>query len=270
MPEQHEQQQAVIKLLQLTDTHLYGDPGGTLLGMNTRDSFRRCHAQAMHTHPQHDLLLLTGDLVHDETDAAYEWLHETVTNKSHELGILPGNHDNPAMIFKHFAEDAWIHGQCIERGKWQIILLDTHLEGSEAGQLADRQLRFLQHCLTDTTRYTLVCMHHPPVTISSAWLDTMQLQNNQAFWDIIDSYPRVSGILFGHIHQELDRMHKGCRLLSTPSTCIQFKPESTDFTIDMQAPGYRWLELLPDGDIRTAVERLPDIPAGIDLSKRGY
>lgn len=270
MPEPHEQQGTTIKLLQLTDPHLYGDPAGTLIGMNTRDSFRRCLAQAIHVHPEHELLLLTGDLVHDESDTAYEWLHTEVKDNSPEIGILPGNHDNPTMIFKHFAEDAWIHGQRIERGNWQILLLDTHLAGSEAGQLAERQLRFLQHCLADTTRYTLVCMHHPPVAIDSAWLDTMQLQNSQAFWNIIDNNPRVSGILFGHIHQEFDRMHKGCRLLGTPSTCIQFTPESPDFAIDMLAPGYRWLELLPDGDIRTAVERLPDIPPGIDLSQRGY
>ncbi len=264
------QEAGAIHIVQLTDPHLYADPAGTLLGMNTRDSFLDCLAQAMRRHADHDLVLLTGDLVHDESDTAYEWLCEQLQKNANRVAILPGNHDNPVTLFRHFANDATVHGQRLILERWQLVLLDTHLDGSEAGRLGDRQLQFLEHCLADHERWTLVCMHHPPVATGSAWLDTMQLQNADAFWHIIDNNPRVTGILFGHIHQAMDTLHKGCRLLGTPSTCIQFLPGSERFAIDPQPPGYRWLALLPDGNIHTAIERLPAVPPGLDLRQEGY
>ena len=59
-------------------------------------------------------------------------------------------------------------------------------------------------------------------------------------------------------------------LLSAPSTCIQFLPNSVGFAVDMTAPGYRWLELHPDGRIDTGIERLDTIPGQIDLAAGGY
>ena len=51
--------------------------------------------------------------------------------------------------------------------------------------------------------------------------------------------------------------------MSTPSTCMQFKPGSKDFALDDLAPGYRRIELFADGRIDTEVLRLAgsDLPA---------
>jgi Icc protein len=42
-------------------------------------------------------------------------------------------------------------------------------------------------------------------------------------------------------------------MLSTPSTCSQFLPNSDDFGMDDRPPGYRWLHLYADGAIDTDV-----------------
>ncbi len=42
-------------------------------------------------------------------------------------------------------------------------------------------------------------------------------------------------------------------MMSTPSTCAQFLPNSDDFALDSRPPGYRWLELSSDGSISTRV-----------------
>jgi Icc protein len=47
------------------------------------------------------------------------------------------------------------------------------------------------------------------------------------------------------------------RLLSTPSTCAQFRPGSDSFAIDERPPGYRWLDLRADGRLDTEVVWLP-------------
>ena len=80
----------------------------------------------------------------------------------------------------------------------------------------------------------------------------------------------MRAVIWGHVHQTFEQQRKGVRLLATPSTCVQFLPDSKEFAVDMVPPGYRWLELYPDGTLKTGVERLQMIPGEIDLGTRGY
>ena len=98
----------------------------------------------------------------------------------------------------------------------------------------------------------------------------MVLEDSQAFFDIIDAHDNVRGIVFGHVHQEYDRMRGAVRLLATPSTCVQFAPRSKAFRVDKQPPGFRILELAQDGRIETQVTRCEDVPAGLEVASAGY
>ena len=42
----------------------------------------------------------------------------------------------------------------------------------------------------------------------------------------------------------------GVRYLTTPSTCFQFLPAVDNFAVDTRPPGFRWLDLVPDGSHR--------------------
>ena len=44
--------------------------------------------------------------------------------------------------------------------------------------------------------------------------------------------------------------------MATPATCIQFKPDSNHFALDTLQPGWREIELHPDGRIETRVKRI--------------
>ena len=68
----------------------------------------------------------------------------------------------------------------------------------------------------------------------------------------------------------LHELRGALRLLCTPSTCVQFAPGSENFRADDKAPGYRWLELHPDGRIESAVSRVSDFDFEIDLDSGGY
>jgi Icc protein len=94
-------------------------------------------------------------------------------------------------------------------------------------------------------------LHHHPVPISSEWLDQHIVRDQQQFFNVIDNYPQVRGIIWGHIHQAFEVQRNGKRLLGTPSTCTQFAPHSTHFTVDTRPPAYRSLSLYPDGKIAT-------------------
>jgi Icc protein len=71
--------------------------------------------------------------------------------------------------------------------------------------------------------------------------------------EIVDNSKRVRGIIWGHVHQASDRRRHGVRLMSTPSTCTQFLPNSDSFALDSRPPGYRWLNLMANGRIDTDV-----------------
>ncbi|HSG64326.1 MAG TPA: phosphodiesterase, partial [Gammaproteobacteria bacterium] len=60
----------------------------------------------------------------------------------------------------------------------------------------------------------------------------------------------------GHVHQASDRHRGEIRLLSTPSTCAQFLPGHDFFALDNRPPGCRWITLLHDGRIETALDWL--------------
>ena len=82
-------------------------------------------------------------------------------------------------------------------------------------------------------------------------LDTVGLDDGEAFLDRIASSGRVRSAIFGHVHQAYDEVHNGIRVIATPSTCRQFKPGSEDFAVDHNPPAYRRIELHPDGRFET-------------------
>jgi Icc protein len=260
-----------LRLLQLTDSHLYADPSRCLLGINTLETFDQVLAQALHERGVPDLMLATGDLVHDASETGYKRLLGRLKLTGIPTYCLPGNHDLPHKM-KQFLNQDNVHTQpSVQRDGWSLVFLDSTIPGNESGNLDETQMGLLQHLLeANTDKHTLICMHHHPLPVGSRWMDTMALKNPDQLFDLLRRHPQVKGILCGHIHQEFEGEHNGIKLLGTPSTCIQFVAGQDDFGIDAYPPGYRWLELTPEGEIKTGLGLLPEVPAGLDLASMGY
>ncbi len=260
-----------ILILQLTDFHFLGQVGNTLLGVDTDRSFSNVLAAALASRSAPDAALLTGDLTQNPEVSAYERLKKRLTALPCPGYCLPGNHDDPVLIASHLTGGN-IHFQSqILLGSWQIICLDSTIPHQPGGRLAENQLQLLETALDqEPERFALIALHHHPVPCGSPWMDTMRLENAGPFFDILERRPKVRGVVFGHIHQAMDVVHHGLRLLGTPSTCFQFKPNQTDFALDPIPPGYRWIELYPDGQLDTQLERTPELAAGLDFLSQGY
>lgn len=259
-----------LNLIQITDTHLYADPERRLLGLSTLESLRQVLDQVRIEHAPPDLVLATGDLVHDASAAGYRRAAEELRTLGAPVFGLPGNHDIPDAMCTHLEAHGVSCAGELRLGGWQILLLDSVIPGEEGGRLAPNELARLEKALREGDGHVLVCLHHQPVKVGSAWIDTMALENSDAFFELIDACPRVRGVLWGHIHQEFDQQRGDVRLLASPSTCVQFTPGVDDFQVDMSPPGYRHLALLPDGRIHTRVSRLAAYPEGLDLASVGY
>ena len=267
----HPKSRRALRLIQITDTHLFASSTGCLLGLNTERSLESVIARIQTRNMPCDLILATGDLVHDGTPQAYQRIFAHLKGFGVPVYCLAGNHDEAANLRNSTNSGLIRYTEHACHGNWHFIFLNSAVPGSDGGHLAPESLQSLDRQLRSMPdTQTLVCLHHQPVPMGSGWLDSMAVDNAADFFAIIDRHPQVRGILWGHVHQQFDAMRGSIKLMASPSTCIQFLPKSATFAVDEVAPGYRWLSLCEDGSIETGVERLSEIPGVVDLASAGY
>ena len=242
-----------LRLLHLTDTHLLGEPEGKLRGVAPLASLQAVQSHAAQHFANPDGVLLTGDLVQDDT-AGYAVLRNAFAETTTPVYCLPGNHDVPEVMFAELNQPPFMLGSHAVLGNWLLVMLNTWLSGSAAGQLGEAQLRRLDILLNQHQHlHTLVCLHHHPIDMGSEWLDQVGLQDAAAFRRCLANHVQVRGVLWGHVHQAFDGKIDGAHYMATPATCMQFLPGSNDFALDSRPPGYRTLQLHADGAIQTEV-----------------
>jgi len=248
---------AVVRLVQITDCHIFATEEECLQGCNTRQSFAAVSNAAIENSAQLDLLLATGDLSQDGTGASYDYLAQ----KFDDIGVpsfwLPGNHDDIDAIRGHF-KGKWIHAsKHVLIGGWQIVLLNSTIKGQVYGRVATTQLEFLSRALNAyPDRHALVCLHHQALNCGSKWLDLKGLKDSAQLRARLALHDNIRAVLWGHVHQESDQIIDDILWMSTPSSCVQFKPGSEEFALSSEAPGYRHLSLYADGKIESAVYRV--------------
>jgi len=246
-----------IKLVQITDTHLFGNPEGALRGVPTLPALRATLAAAWGDIAASEAVLATGDLVNDDP-GGYAQFRREFAGLGKPVLCLPGNHDDVPAMRAALTGDPFHLDGVFERGNWRVLQLDGTVAGRTGGALSDNSLQQLDRELAEAPdRHALVCLHHHPIAMRSRWLDTVGLANGDAFFEVLARHKHVRGVLFGHVHQELDVTIDDVRVLATPSTCSQFRPFSPDFATDDMPPAYRKLSLQPDGRIDTEVVWVP-------------
>ncbi|MDP3518020.1 MAG: 3',5'-cyclic-AMP phosphodiesterase [Pseudohongiella sp.] len=262
-----------LRLIQITDTHLYRDPRAVLLGLNTQESFEKIVDLIASTRGSPDVIVGTGDIAQDASRESYQRFASIVSRLDAPFYWIPGNHDNRKVMLSLTEYPNAFEPRLIF-GNWQILMLDTSSPGNVHGVLSDDELTRLQHHLAHLPtgiEHTMVCLHHNPVPGSASWMSDIGLKNADALLAILKAHPgSVRAVVYGHIHQTLDFEHEGFRFFCTPSTCIQFKPHVEEFALDMLAPAYRWFDLYADGRLETAVERLQDYVIKVDMNAGGY
>lgn len=262
--------ESVLRVLQLTDCHLRADPDGALLGMKTRDSLDAVLELVAQQEERPDLVLVTGDLAQEGSVAAYRCLQERLAGFPCPVVWFMGNHDESGSMHL-VGEEAGLLPRSLALGHWHFIFLDSSCPGKVHGQLTESELRHLREQLDAAgDRHVLVALHHHPMPVGSVWLDAIGLRNGQDFRQLVEGRSAVKVVLWGHVHQAFDQTRDGIRWLASPSTCIQFKPQSQSFALDELAPGYRRLTLYPDGRVETEVLRVAHIDFEVDLDSKGY
>lgn len=243
-----------LKILQLSDCHLSADREADYRGQNADRNLQKLLPVMRAWDP--DRVLLTGDLSEDAAPAAYARAAVMLGTIGAPLLTIPGNHDEPDEMKKHFSQGPWNGPYTEEVGPWLLALTDSTVPGQISGNFSQHDLERLDMKLRGSkAEFVLVALHHQPVPVNAPWIDRYALENADRFFSYIDSDPRVRCIVWGHVHQEFRSQRNGVALLGAPSSAANSLPETGRFTYDLSGPACRWLVLGGDGRIETGLLR---------------
>ena len=129
---------ARVRILQITDTHLFAEKHETLLGVNTWESYQAVLDAIQAQQRECDLIVATGDLAQDQTAAAYQHFAEGIASFAAPCVWLPGNHDFQPAMYSTLQEAGISPAKRVFLGdRWQILLLDSQVFGVPHGELSD-------------------------------------------------------------------------------------------------------------------------------------
>ncbi len=260
-----------LSVLQITDLHILPGLDDIFLGINTEHYFHAVLDLAFAEHPHFDLILVTGDLAQHPSPASYQRILQRLEATYTPCICLPGNHDDYELMQQVFNTTRVNCQKQVALTNWQLICLNSQIPGSPGGGLSKQELLFLEDCLTRyPDQHALIAVHHHCLETKSPWMDAMILNNSEEFLTITKKYPQAKAIINGHIHQVMDMAVGSVRVLGTPSTCFQFKPETKTITLDISSPGYRLLKLYADGLIESKVTRLSEPLIGLQTDVPNY
>ena len=202
---------------------------------------------------------MTGDLIHDDSESAYTRFREFLLPLNLRVHCVPGNHDVPELMRPVCCRPPFSYCAYEEVGDWLLVGIDSYLAGEAGGAVSGEELdRLSDIVVRSPARHVMVFLHHPPVPMGSAWLDNVGMRNGDEFLERLRTLRRVRAVTFGHVHQSYDDDYEGIRILATPSTCRQFKPNSDDFATDDRPPAYRRISLTDDGQVDTELMWVED------------
>ncbi len=241
-----------FRILHLTDPHLFASADGELRGVVTWESLSQVLRHHLHSGWPAELTIATGDIVQDDSAAAYDRFRHALLTLGMPVLCVPGNHDVDVLMKSVCTDPPFEYCSIGRHGEWLLAGIDTRLPGRPGGEVDAAEFERLHEAINESDApHVLVYLHHPPVLLGSEWLDEVGLMNGPEAMRQFARSGRVRAVLFGHAHQAYEGTYNGLRVLGTPSTCGQFLPMSEVFSVDERPPAYRRLELAADGTFTT-------------------
>jgi diacylglycerol kinase (ATP) len=191
---------------------------------------------------QADFTICTGDMVKYALEGEYgHVVSELREEMKCPFWAIPGNHDlglpNSLETWRRFfGQDYyyWSYGDTL------FIALNT-----AGGKLPKDQRAFLRHTLAsqrERYRRCVILSHIPPVDLRPKSSHCLPAEEATAFQEIVAGY-QIDLIVSGHIHQYMDGVFAGSRLVHLPSSGQTIRdPDNRMF-------GYAMLEFKEDGSI---------------------
>jgi 3',5'-cyclic AMP phosphodiesterase CpdA len=245
-----------LLICQISDLHIKA--GGRLSGgvVDTAAMFRACvaHVGALPQRP--DAVLLTGDLVDLGRPEEYALLRELIAPLDMPVHLIPGNHDDRAVLCASFPDHAYLPRDggfvqyALEEYPVRIVALDTVIPREGGGRLCAERLAWLDRTLAAApARPTLVMMHHPPFRTFIGHMDAIGLDGADGFRDVIARHPQVERVLCGHLHRPIQARVAHVIASTCPSPAHQIVLDLAEDAAEafiMEPSGYQLHRWSPD------------------------
>lgn len=229
----------LIKVIQISDTHLFSDDNSTLYGIRTNITFNEVINKILHEDIHDtDMIFLTGDMSQDETEQSYEKIANSLEIIEMPIYWIPGNHDNLHKIESVFKKTRnLIRRRFLSFLNWNFIFLNTKLDDSDKGYLAQSEMDILQDSILKyNDKKLVIVMHHHPVEVNTPLIDNYILQNRDDLWRIIGT--KIELIICGHVHGDYTIIHNTTRIETAPATCLQWEKGTKDLMLEKKI-GYK-------------------------------
>lgn len=207
---------SALRILHLTDTHLFGDE---TLHYGVVDTAERLRLTLAHMADRpFDLVVCSGDVSEDGSEGSYRRARDLIGERAREHGaravFAMGNHDRRAPFRAVLgggqpdADEQILEGadapiaSVAEHGGWRVIVLDSSVPGRGYGAIDQAQKQFFEQAVHSPAEHgTVVVVHHPPIDAQTDLLQALCLDEQDAAWllsTIQGTDVRV--ILSGHYH----------------------------------------------------------------------
>lgn len=195
-----------------------------------------------------DAILATGDLANDERPEEYRELAAVLSDAPAPLYLVPGNHDNPALVRAYFPGHDYLPSAaplsyCIDSFPIRIVAVDQTASGEVGGIFTPAHAHWLDAALCaapDTP--TIVALHHPPFSTHDRLFDTIGLSGSDAFAEIISRHRQIARVVCGHHHRLTLGAVAHAPVVSAPSTAwiygLAFKEADQAAPITQEPPGF--------------------------------
>ncbi len=198
-------------LIQITDLHVrpHGMPVARVgeTNMLVERGLRAVRAFP----PRADALLISGDLTDNGLATEYEelaaMLRRTVDLPTY---VIPGNHDRREELKRGMADwpgvadDPEFVQYTVDDLPVRLVMLDTVIPFSSAGELCEKRMRWLEAALAaEPGKPTMIAMHHPPFLTGIAHMDRIPLRNWREFQDLRSRHRQVIRGVCGHEHRPI-------------------------------------------------------------------
>lgn len=224
----------------ITDSHL-GDPTAISRGINPDKNLEAALKHIIDTGV--DELVFGGDIGYDET---YEHFFKTLEKYKPDFTITLGNHDNRDEVEKYYKanyfDDGLYHSK--EDDHYKYISLD-----SSAESIGNQQLAWLENEI-NTTKRSIVFVHHPIISAETAMDDIYPLKNRDDVSALLQQCRQPVTVFCGHYHLPDKRKDGKITQYITPALSFQVVKNSPDIDIVVPYFGYR-LITVTENTIRT-------------------
>jgi Icc protein len=209
-------------IAQISDTHLALDSSDADQRIS---DFERTVADLNALDPAPDVIVHTGDIVHNGREDEYARAAAILAKARAPVYVLPGNKDDRGHLRAAFARHGYLDPDspfidyAVDEYPVKFVALDTLLPGANKGDFCDERIARLTELVdAETTKPVAVFTHHPPfeVMVGPERIHFENPETMERLRSALQRSGRVTAVFSGHVHRAAEGL-----VGSIPATVVQ-------------------------------------------------